>query len=680
MSFLSFNICLLTDTEPGTGLGSVNTDNYIPRDHLGRPVIPASHIKGLMREELQNIKKQLALDNFSYDSILGKGGKSIECEGIIKITGPIMENEGEADTLMISRTAIHYPTGTALDKTLRTTQALAAGSVFTNGGVQINAANNSVEDIAVRFALRAISSIGGNRNRGSGRCRIEINGENRGPGELLKAFHKALSGAETVSGTPDPCGPIQLNDEPHWIDIIFRADQPVCCPENPTRANAIQTGFSIPASAVMGTLLHRVNNQNSTLADACFTSDQFRTWPLLPCAMNSSNEALSHPVRVSLTHKIAKLTSAKNFLPEDVQDLMFDPNDVYTAPHENPLKAYDGVLLGTPKGVVFWKSSEMPRVLRAHGALNSTADSLDDKEDVKKKELYQMTAMTPLVWRGQASIPGEMLEYVCGEWNASFGKHRGTMGSGRISIKKIDFKEFAAKGFEKAQVIIAQSPILLPRDVSGNICGNIAEMIGKWCKTHGLPSLETGEKGPLVSILAGVCFGWNRHADGYAGARKVVKPGSVFRLKSPVDTKDLEEAFRAGLGMGRNKGFGALAVHPGKAGALLNRSTENLQRKDSGPALVMAVKKILPLRNKTLPSVSQIYALISKLETGGNKSAIQYLGEQTKRDPNIAAAWQDVISPLKKILKSTQPDAANAAASAMRMLANIAGKQGGADK
>ncbi|MCP4118519.1 MAG: hypothetical protein GY737_24595 [Desulfobacteraceae bacterium] len=259
MSLLSFKVHLLTDAEPGTGLGSINTNNYIPRDASGRPRIPASHIKGLMREELRNIEDYLAPENFSADSILGKGGEALECQGKISVSGPVLADGSEDNTFMITRTAIDQ-TGTASDKALRTTEALAAGSVLENGSVTINAENDSAENLAVRLALRSISAIGGNRNRGSGRCRVEIEGETRGPGELLQAFLKALPGqkARQAAGISKDSRDCKLDKKTCWVDIVFRANQPVCCPENPTRSNAIQGGFAIPASAVMGSLLHRV--------------------------------------------------------------------------------------------------------------------------------------------------------------------------------------------------------------------------------------------------------------------------------------------------------------------------------------------------------------------------------------------------------------------------------------
>lgn len=676
MMHLSYKIHLLTDAEPGTGLGSISTHNYIPRDHLGRPTIPASHIKGLMREELKQIETNLHLKNFNCDCIFGKGGEALQCQGKVRITGPVLADKDKDHTFMITRTAIDSKTRTASDQALRTTESIAVGRTLENGSLIIDVTEGSIEDLAVRLALRSISAVGGNRNRGSGRCRTEIVGETRGPGELLKAFLEKLSEPKAAGRRSNNSDPVQLSGKGCWFDIVFRADQPVCCPENPTQSNAIQSGFSIPASAVMGVLLHRVNNKNRALADACFDSNAFRAWPLMPCAVDGFNGTLPYSFRVSQTHRIAKHAPVKDFEPEYVQDHAIDPYGTHIISADNPLKTLDGVLLQKGRETILWKSSDMPRMIQAHGALNSSTDSLDGKVQVEGRGLYQMTSMAPMVWRGIVSIPAEMAKYVSGEWPGAFGKHRGTMGGGWLTIQETDFQIYMNGHPGRAPVFITQSPILLPRETSGKITDTFASMTNTWCKDHGLPPVETGADGPFVWVSTGICFGWNRHRNGYAGAEKVVMPGSVFRLKGPLDTRSLEKALLAGLGPGRVKGFGALAVHPGKAGALKNRGKAAPQKKKSRDSFFDAVNKIIPLRKKSLPSVSQLYALKIRMETGGTESALKYLNAQGERDAHIAAAWRDVKVPLKELLELTREDIP-AAMAGIKMLADFAGSKGG---
>jgi len=52
---MSFTIRLVSDGAPATGLGSDFLDGMLPRDHLNRFAIPASHIKGVMRSGLHEI-------------------------------------------------------------------------------------------------------------------------------------------------------------------------------------------------------------------------------------------------------------------------------------------------------------------------------------------------------------------------------------------------------------------------------------------------------------------------------------------------------------------------------------------------------------------------------------------------------------------------------------------------
>ncbi|MEA1967397.1 MAG: hypothetical protein U9N77_04175, partial [Thermodesulfobacteriota bacterium] len=55
----------------------------------------------------------------------------------------------------------------------------------------------------------------------------------------------------------------------------------------------------------------------------------------------------------------------------------------------------------------------------------------------------------------------------------------------------------------------------------------------------------------------------NNGNNGFLGGKPVIVPGAVFKLKASVE--NLEKKLFAGIGEGRENGFGAVLPHPGIA-------------------------------------------------------------------------------------------------------------------
>ena len=49
---IDYTLRLVSDAEPSSGFGTELLNSLVPRDTDGSPLIPASHIKGLMRQAL----------------------------------------------------------------------------------------------------------------------------------------------------------------------------------------------------------------------------------------------------------------------------------------------------------------------------------------------------------------------------------------------------------------------------------------------------------------------------------------------------------------------------------------------------------------------------------------------------------------------------------------------------
>ncbi len=322
MATYKFTIRLTSDAEPGTGLGGEVINELVPRDHRRRPIIPGSHIKGLMRQVLCDMAAQLRWEEDLGTRVLGghdlpEDQSRNGIEGAFQIGDAVAESLSE--TQLVTRTAVE-DSGVAKDTSLRTTESVPLGTVF-HGVVHPCVPEGCVEDLAWRLALLSIGAIGGNRNRGCGDCVVEISGERRSPGQLLRALGEALCNRSwrapgIASRIPQPMPTekrLAVSDRPVVLRLNFRATTPICCPEIPDKTNVITTGFSIPASAVQGAILNRLNSLNPALAGAVWENPLFWSWPLQPCrALTAPEEApvgeLPTPYRVSLTHRAAKFS------------------------------------------------------------------------------------------------------------------------------------------------------------------------------------------------------------------------------------------------------------------------------------------------------------------------------------------------------------------------------------
>ena len=253
MSDLQFTIALTSDAEHMTGMSTKELNGCVSRDHEGRPVVRASHMKGLMRHRLREISNALmpSLADRLEQAVFGRAGTDGD-DG-----APSRVHLGDAcatkdiGALRITRTALD-DTGTASVSTLRTNEAVPVDTEF-RGHVRVDGAG--VIDIAARLSLLAVDAVGGNRRRGAGACRVRIEGDDRTPGEMLRALleHIPTDGvpAPKTCGRPAAATELDTKAETVWLHLTFEADAPVCCPENPVVGiNVIRSGFTIPASAV----------------------------------------------------------------------------------------------------------------------------------------------------------------------------------------------------------------------------------------------------------------------------------------------------------------------------------------------------------------------------------------------------------------------------------------------
>lgn len=667
MKTFSFHIDLTSDAEPGTGLGGEVVNELVPRDHRRRPILPASHLKGLMRAAWREIADSLGWSTDIESAVFGSPDQSGPGkEAAVQMSDAVATTP--VQTNLLTRTAVDEA-GVGRDQSLRTTEAVPVGTRFT-GQIHTQAASGTVEDLAWRLALLAVSAVGGNRNRGSGQCLVELAGERRSPGQILQELadlrnrSDAEPAAQESERSASPTrfesagGALPLSGEAVVLNLVFRATTPICCPEIPDKTNVMSTGFSIPASAVQGMVLTRINREHPSLATALFSCPTFRAWPLQPCSLGElgqeqpPGQELPTAVRVSLTHRAAKFSlshvaASQLFYDEALDGQVYDWTKVADGA---PLKATDGVLLrGRDGRVQLWKHSAMPHVISSHGVHC-------DPETDHGRNLFTVDAMAPIVWQGLLVMPREAAEiFLAGlETNrqVALGKSRTVRGSGQLHARIIKGVPDAWRTHTEKTVLVVQSPLLLPstRQTGQTSEDELAELAGQWAARHGLPAPAAR---PWAH--AGVQFGWNRHRAGCQQACRVLLPGSVIAFDCRLDDSRLTEILKNhGIGEGRERGFGAVSVHPGKAVDFYEPAPHLRSLDAQSPAASQAAMNlILEVRSEArqLPSPSQIRAVQQRLLKAGQQPALDYVKQQTQRTTRIWFVWETIYTKIEQLIR-----------------------------
>lgn len=716
MKAIKYTITLLSDAEPGTGVGGELVNQRIPRDELDRPVIPANHLKGLLREELMTMELISGLEGLA-DRVLGQpdGARSETIqknESICRFSDAKIDGTlTPATTDYVTRTAIDTMLGKARNGSLRTTERIAAGTVF-HGKIILAGDGTSQEELAVYVALMAMGAIGGGRNRGMGKVVVAIKEESRQPGDIFKALFKAdpfnkaypfKLKESSVSNDPESRKTFTPDETFTTLRLTFTAEEPLCCPEKPIVIGSIESGFAISPSAVRGWMISRMAKEHGdSLATEMFMSKEFRVWPLLPCGFPEDipediPDAAFVPIRVSVTHKTAKLVLEGSVLNAgEVEDKPIA--EVGETPSNNPLKASDGVLLyntnTTDKKVRLWKSGSMPRVASAHGVHNDC-----NTED--GRNLYQTVSMAPLVWSGVVTIPKNWADLLIAsvekDDHASFGRFRSTRGLGRIKLVRCndDNTGLPWSQTDYDDILILQSPIWFDNKPNNNPDGKktanqeFEEFIkDKW--------KELFEDGLLdvraISTNIGVRFGWNRNQKGRQQACRVALPGSVFRIykkglleeecrgeqhessRNVLRTKDniFRRLIRSGLGKGVERGFGAVSVHPGMASEVfqpVNSTTVSTCQSDSAHVVQM-ILNLWQKHKNNMPSVSQISA-VAERAIQDRRAAVAYLNSQLRRLENIWATWKDIKDEIEVLLNDDMTYDSAAVQTGLKLLTDL---------
>lgn len=672
MTRIEFKIQLVADGEPGTGMGRESVNDLVPRDVDGHPMIPSTHLKGLIRHLLETPELQHVLGDLDHqliDGLLGVGGTSdshgMGVVGHLKLghARAISVGKNHPLTRQLTRTSINE-LGVASATTLRTTEAIAAGTELV-GSASLPSDAPVVYDLATRFALLSLTSVGGGRSRGSGACLVTITGESRTPGQILRELVKHRIPA-VVDNLAIPSTRATLQGKTSLLRLEFMAEDSVFCPEHPiVGLNSLRSGIAIPSSAVLGALITMINRIDPCLATSTLECPKTRAWPMLPTrAIDDVGDVrLATPVHVSLSHKMSKYaeeTKSQSSL-HVFKDGAIEPYNVDDVKGNNPLKGSDGVLMVAGSRVKLLKSGNIARTYSAHAVINSD-----------RRDLYTVEAIAPTTFVGWINLPTESADVLTKHFHgkaATFGKSRTVRGGGILNIVPSGVDAISMLGLQERargrHVFVVQSPIAIPNTSNYSNDLSAEEVLRRLVADAGWGDCITPQSGKIdVGTMAtlGVRFGWNRHrlgsgvnSTGRLMAQRVVLPGSVFVLKN-LPPGDISELLIRGIGDHREQGFGSVLPHPGMANSLHREKPGRIQLNKSDGAARIALE-LSDLCKGGGPSPAQIAGLMQHfkpIEGGFNvDQAKDYFRRQMERPNRVWERWTLVAEVMRRQFESS---------------------------
>jgi len=220
--FIRLLIRAVEDLHVGAGTGGGDIDALLLRDRRGRPVIRASHLRGLLREAGEESIRLGRATRTELEALLGRAGGQ---RGALSLTSPRVD--ADVQTLIWGSSARIEGGRVPEPDTLRYIEYVAAGTVFE---ANLRLADPALKPLLERL-LRRVDRIGGHRNRGGG---------------LVELGWKAVAGGGPAARVAS--GGTRLR-------LVLRNREPLCLPATGHPGNLIRSHSFIRGQTLRGALI-----------------------------------------------------------------------------------------------------------------------------------------------------------------------------------------------------------------------------------------------------------------------------------------------------------------------------------------------------------------------------------------------------------------------------------------
>ena len=531
------SIEVLEDLHIGTGTGWGDIDSLQVRDRRGWPVLPASHIKGLLRETAVQwrLTEPEALSRQHIDRFFGRTGSG---QGQLQLTSAYLD--AEHSTLLWGSTRIDPATGSAQEKSLRFVEYIPAGAMF-----EMQAALTDA-DPSDETLLLAIM----------GRCRQLGSGRNRGQGLI----RWSLKNNETQPAPATESLPTPL---PARLRLILRNLDPICLARTAHPGNLISTDSYIRGRTLRGALtatclsMGKADWAQSLLDPMLSWGDALPLPEGTPLTQPSSLEALPIPLSVGTP----KAEAPQGDLPWWA---FAGKSDAFGARHEIDQIALKegerpaGKLKRPGEGEFLFRSAQtqpwkryQPRLLqRLHTRVpspeNGIEQALFSTEEIAEKTLFMADIL--VTDSHQAETLNTVIQALRAHW-LRFGR-----GGKPVIIERAVWLPMPAhsKASENSFTLLLESDLIV-RDALGNCQDRLnakalAELVGQ--APEGVNSTRDFSEGCEL-------FGFNASTGLPRLAQRAIKAGSVIRIEGP-DAMKLRQTLASRLALGEcpEEGFG----------------------------------------------------------------------------------------------------------------------------
>lgn len=531
---------LLEDLHVGTGTGWGDIDALQVRDRHGWPVLPASHIKGLLRDAA-NEWRRLDPSAVSCEDIEHLFGRSGSGQGRLQLTSAYLCADVPTGTLVWGSTEIDTK-GTAAEQSLRFVEYVPAGSRFSMQ-VALPVRDEKSEDLLKALIARC-RRLGGGRNRGHGLVRWHLEATN----------------------APDPLPSQGTPALPGRLRLLLRNLEPVCLARTGHPGNLIASESFIRGRSLRGAFaaaclsLGQAEAAQSLLADTLSWGDAL---PLPDTGLAGAELTGVEVVPIPLSIGTPKATAPSADMPgwanrregdffgsrREIDQITLEPG---VRASEKLKRPANGEFLFRPNPAARWRRYRPHILERLHTRVpsdeNNHEQALFSTEEMAERTLFlaDLIVSTP----EQATTLMDVLRALTGCW-LRIGR-----GGRPLGVEAVAWLPIAghctASGSDFSLLLESE---LIARDAIGNFqdrldANTLAELAG-------LPADSiTIEADPAFSEGCDL-FGFNASSGLPRLAQRAIKAGSVVRISGP-DAMRLREALvqRLALGECPDEGFG----------------------------------------------------------------------------------------------------------------------------
>jgi hypothetical protein len=215
----TLTITLEDDMHTGAGLESGEIDAVVAKDRHGKPIIPATHLKGVMRDNA------CKLTGLTSDQVNALFGKKQAQSGAVILTSAYWQGK-EYTPMIMGFSAREEGSRIAKEGSLRQIEYIPAGSEFT---AQIYLKNDALKEDLIQV-LQVTDRLGSRRSRGAGQLSL-----------TLEAFQPLIK--QITQPTPTK-----------QLRLMLKNLSPLVLPQTGVPGNIISTQSFIRGQTLLGAL------------------------------------------------------------------------------------------------------------------------------------------------------------------------------------------------------------------------------------------------------------------------------------------------------------------------------------------------------------------------------------------------------------------------------------------